>query len=322
MLYSNSTKRYALVDLNTWKFGWMKHFLDLSEWSTQELQDLLRLALYLKDEWRSGGNRPVLKGKILGMVFQKPSLRTRVSFEVGMKHLGGDAIMLGPSEIGLGKRESIADVARVLSGYVDGIMARVFDHAHVTGLAAHSRVPVINGLSDDLHPCQAMADVLTIYEHYGRLEGLKLAYVGDGNNVARSLLNVTTHFSMDFAVASPHGYELPEAQNFPKQTHNIVTATHNPLTAVENADVIYTDTWVSMGQEEETAAREAIFGEYQVNATLLEHAKPGAIVLHCLPAHRGQEITDEVADGAQSAIFQQAENRLHAQKAILVKLMG
>ena len=300
----------------------MKHFLDLSEWSTKDLNELLQLAVYLKTEWRAGGNRPVLAGKILGMVFQKPSLRTRVSFEVGMKHLGGDAIMLGPSEIGLGKRESIGDVSRVLSGYVQGIMARVFDHHHVVELAQYASVPVINGLSDNVHPCQAMADVLTIYENFGKLQGLKLAYIGDGNNVARSLLNACAHFGMDFSIASPKGYELPEATNYPKQTEIMVTSTHDPVTAVQDAHVIYTDTWVSMGQEDEIATRVKIFDGFQINTALLNHAHPGAIVLHCLPAHRGQEITDEVADGPQSVIFQQAENRLHAQKAILVKLLG
>ncbi|RMG83728.1 MAG: ornithine carbamoyltransferase, partial [Chloroflexi bacterium] len=185
----------------------MKHFLELSEWSTKDLWHILKLAVHLKLEWQSGGNRPVLKNKLLGMVFQKPSLRTRVSFEVAMKHLGGDAIMLGPQEIGLGKRESIADIARVLSGYVDAIMARVFDHQHVVELAQYSRVPVINGLSDDTHPAQAMADILTIFEHFGHTKGLKLAYIGDGNNVATSLLYACAHFGINYAIASPEGYD-------------------------------------------------------------------------------------------------------------------
>lgn len=305
----------------------MRHFLEVSEWSAKELRELLDLAVHLKMEWKSGGNRPVLAGKILGMVFQKPSLRTRVSFEVGMKHLGGDAIMLGPSEIGLGKRESIGDVARVLSGYVQGIMARVFDHSHVVGLAQYATVPVINGLSDDRHPCQAMADMLTIYEHFGKLEGLKFAFVGDGNNVAQSSLLACAQLGLDFSIASPEGYELPAS--FIEQSSALVSKSGikvetlvDPIEAVQNADVIYTDTWVSMGQEDEVKAREAKFAAYQVNNKLLSHAKPHAVVLHCLPAHRGQEITDEVADGPHSLIFPQAENRLHAQKAILVKLMG
>lgn len=300
----------------------MRHFLDLTDWSSKALWELLQLAVHLKTEWRAGGNKPVLQGKVLGMVFQKPSLRTRVSFEVGMLHLGGSAIMLGPSEIGLGKRESIADVSRVLSGYVQCIMARVFDHQHVIDLAKYSRVPVINGLSDDQHPCQALADMLTIYEHYGHLKGLKLAYVGDGNNVAVSLLQAAAHFGMNFAIAAPEGYELPVRMLDEARESGIrVEASTRPEQIIDGAHAVYTDTWVSMGQEDEVAAREKIFSAYQVNQTLLKQAAPGAIVLHCLPAHRGQEITDDVADGPQSAIFPQAENRLHAQKALLVQLM-
>lgn len=305
----------------------MKHFLDLPSWSSSDLYELIQMAVHLKREWRTGGNRPVLAGRILGMVFQKPSLRTRVSFEVAIKHLGGDAIMLGPSEIGLGQRESVADVARVLSGYVDGIMARVFEHEHITELAEYATVPVINGLSDARHPCQAMADILTIYEQFGDVAGRKLAYIGDGNNVAVSLLAACAHFGMDFAVATPEGYELPvEAildANDAAREHNIKIETFtDPAAAAFEADVIYTDTWVSMGQEEEAKQRLQTFEKYQVNADLLSKAKATAIVLHCLPAHRGQEITDEVADGPQSRIFAQAENRLHAQKAILVNLLA
>lgn len=305
----------------------MKHFLALHSWGSAELWDILKLAVHLKTEWKSGGNRPVLKDKLLAMVFQKPSLRTRVSFEVAMKHLGGDAIMLSPQEIGLGKRESIADVARVLSGYTQAIMARVFAHEHVEELAKWASVPVINGLSDSYHPCQAMADMLTIFETFDQLKGLKLAYVGDGNNVAASLLNASAQFGLDFAIATPEGYDLPQAvldRATPlAQASGIqVTQTRDPLQAVKDADVIYTDTWVSMGQEEETSQRRAIFQPYQVNEDLVARAKPHAIVLHCLPAHRGDEITDAVADGPHSAIFAQAENRLHAQKAILVKLLA
>lgn len=305
----------------------IKHFLDLHSWRGKDLRQMIELAVHLKKEYRSGGNRPVLAGKILGMVFQKPSLRTRVSFEVAMKHLGGDAIMMGPSEIGLGKRESIPDVSRVLSGYVHGIMARVFDHKHVTELAEYASVPVINGLSDNRHPCQAMADVLTIYEHFGRLEGLKLAYVGDGNNVAASLLVACAQFGMHFAIATPKGYELPtqpmvDATPLANNTGVKIESFTDPKAAIYEADVVYTDTWVSMGQEGETKEREDLFKDYQVNTDLLKNASKKAIVLHCLPAHRGQEITDEVADGPQSLIFPQAENRMHAQKAILVTLMA
>jgi ornithine carbamoyltransferase len=305
----------------------MKHFLDLSSWSSKDLWELIELATHLKTEWRAGGNRPVLAGKILAMVFQKPSLRTRVSFDVAMKHLGGDAIMLGPDEIGLGKRESIADIARVLSGYAQGIMARVFDHAHVEELAKYASVPVINGLSDSRHPCQALADILTIHENFGQLKGRKLAYVGDGNNVAASLLLACAHFGMDFAIATPKGYELPaqvmiDVAEIARQRGTKIETFNDPEAAVYHADVVYTDTWVSMGQEGESEERVETFKPFQVNDDLLQHAKLTSIVMHCLPAHRGQEITDEVADGLHSVIFAQAENRLHAQKAILVKLMG
>ncbi len=288
---------------------------------------MLKVAVHLKMEWQTGGNKPVLKNRILGMIFQKPSLRTRVSFEVGMKHLGGDALMLGPQEIGLGQRESIADISRVLSGYVHGIMARVFEHRHVEELAQYAGVPVINGLSDDSHPCQAMADVLTIYEHFGRLQGLQLAYVGDGNNVAASLLLACAHFGINFAIATPKGYELPanvqiKAARLAQNSGVTIETFNDPRLAVRDADVIYTDTWVSMGQEEEMARRKEAFTPYQVNADLLQDASSDHIVMHCLPAHRGDEITDAVADGPTSAIFRQAENRLHAQKAILVNLMA
>lgn len=305
----------------------MKDFVTLSNWSTQSLQELLDLAVRLKAEWKAGGNAPVLQNKMLAMIFQKPSLRTRVSFEVGMKHLGGDAMMLGPDEIGLGKRESIADVARVLSGYVQGIMARVFAHSHVEELARWASVPVINGLSDSQHPCQAMGDLLTIYEHYGALKGLKIAYIGDGNNVAASLVLAAAHFGSHFSIATPPGYGLSEnalsdAEPFASVSGSRIQTYNDPQLAVDGADVIYTDTWVSMGQEAETEARLKVMWPYQVNAELLRSAAPKAIVMHCLPAHRGQEITDEVADGPHSAIFPQAENRLHIQKAILARLMS
>jgi len=304
----------------------MKHFLDLASWSTDDLRHVLDLAEHLKLEWQSGGNRPILHNKILGMIFQKPSLRTRVSFEVAMKHLGGDAIMLGPQEIGLGKRESIPDVARVLSSYVDVIMARVFAHDHVEQLSIYSQVPVVNGLSDSYHPCQAMADMLTIKERFGSLQGLKLAYVGDGNNVAASLLYAAGHFGLDFSIATPEGYELPPTvremgKQLAARTGIDINMSTNAQQTVAGADVIYTDTWVSMGQEEEAAKRRQVFGDFQVNETLLNLAGSNCIVMHCLPAHRGDEITNDVADGIQSVIFQQAENRLHAQKAILVHLL-
>jgi len=306
----------------------MKDFLAIADYSRDELMGLLELADKLKKEHQSGGNQPLLAGKALAMVFQKPSLRTRVSFEMGMQHLGGHAIYIGPSEIGLGQREAIADVARVLAGYVDGIMARVFAHEHVLQLAEWSDVPVINGLSDYNHPCQALSDAFTLYEHYqGKLEGLKVVYVGDGNNVAVSLMHICAKLGMHFAIANPEGYEMPaEAVKSGKamaaEGGSTIALLTDPAEAVSESDAIYTDTWTSMGQEEEAKKRAAVFPPYQVNAELLKMAKPNAVVMHCLPAHRGQEITDEVADGPQSLLFPQAHNRLHAQKAVLAKLLA
>jgi len=304
----------------------MKHFLELANCSTGELHALLESAMRLKADWQAGGNEPVLRGKTLGMIFQKPSLRTRVSFEMAMKHLGGGAIMLGPQEIGLGVRESIPDVARVLSSYVDGIMARVYDHADVVELAAHSSVPVINGLSDGYHPCQALGDMLTIQEHFGALDGLRLAFVGDGNNVAASVALACAHFGVSFSIATPEGYGMQrpvreQAFGIAGRNGSVLEMCTRPQLAVAEADVVYTDTWVSMGQEAEAAERASEFDAYQVNEELLSAAKPKAIVMHCLPAHRGDEITDAVMDGPQSRIFEQAENRLHAQKAILARLL-
>lgn len=305
----------------------MPHFLAVADLTRTEIENLLDSALKLKKEWAKGGNRPVLKGKALGMVFQKPSLRTRVSFEMGMQHLGGHALYLSPNEIGLGGRESIPDVARVLSGYVDGIMARVFDHQHILELAQWSKVPVINGLSDYNHPCQAMADMLTILERRKKLAGLTMAYVGDGNNVATSLVHICARLGMHFRIATPLDYELPapvvvQARELAAETGSQIFETTDPHQAVQEADVIYTDTWTSMGQEAETEKRKAVFPPYQVNAALVKLARPDVMVMHCLPAHRGQEITDDVADGHHSVIFPQAENRMHAQKAILAWLLG
>ncbi|NOZ26624.1 MAG: ornithine carbamoyltransferase [Chloroflexi bacterium] len=305
----------------------MQHFLSIADLTPEELWRILRLARELKDEWLAGGNRPLLRGKVLGLLFQKPSLRTRVSFHMGMIHLGGDAIYLSPQEIRLGERESVPDVARVLSRYVDGIMARVFAHAHVEQLAAHSRVPVINGLSDYNHPCQALADLLTIWERKGRLEGVRLAYVGDGNNVARSLAFAAALTGIHLVIASPEGYQLDEetvalARSLAERGGGQVTLTTDPLAAVRDADVIYTDVWTSMGQEAEAERRRQVFPPYQVNADLVSRARPDVIVMHCLPAHRGEEITDDVADGPHSVLFDQAENRLHAQKGLLVRLMA
>jgi len=306
----------------------MDHFLSLADLTPDQLRRLLNLAVELKAEWKSGGNRALLKGKTLGMLFQKPSLRTRVSFEMAMIHLGGQALYLSPFEVQLGKRESVPDVARVLSRYVDGIMARVFDHEHVLALAEYSRVPVINGLSDYNHPCQGLADFLTIIERKGwGLQGRRLAFLGDGNNVATSLLFGATLLGMDFAIAGPPGYELPsdvwaQGQRFAEASGSHLLTTHDPDEAVVGADVIYTDVWASMGQEAEAEDRARIFAPYQVNEALVAKAQSDVIVMHCLPAHRGQEITDAVCDGPHSVLWDQAENRMHAQKAIVVELMG
>ncbi|HHX64619.1 MAG TPA: ornithine carbamoyltransferase [Chloroflexi bacterium] len=298
-------------------------FLSLAEFSPDELQALLDLAVSLKREWAEGGNAPRLAGKTLGMIFMKPSLRTRVSFDVGMTQLGGRAIYLGPDEVGLGKRESVADVARVLSRYVDGIMARVFAHDDVVQLARWASVPVINGLSEYNHPCQGLTDLLTIYEKRGRLKGIRLAYIGDGNNVLHSLLLGGALTGMQVVAATPEGYEpLPavveQARQIAADTGACIELVREPAVAARGADVLYTDTWVSMGQEAEAQERHRVFQNYQINEALLTHAAPDAGVMHDLPAYRGKEITDEMADGPRSWLFDQAENRLHAQKAILL----
>jgi ornithine carbamoyltransferase len=305
----------------------MEHFLSLADFTPEEIDELLQLGLRLKEEWRSGGNRPVLAGKSLALVFMKPSLRTRVSFEMAMVHLGGYAFYLSPDEIKLGSRESVPDVARVLSSYVDCIMARVFDHEQILQLAEHSSVPIINGLSDYNHPAQGLADLFTILEVKGKLRGLKVAYVGDGNNVARSLLFGAMKTGVDFAIASPEGYSLSaedreKALAMRAQPNQSITFVTEPAEAVRGADVVYTDVWTSMGQEAESARRLQVFPPYQINEGLVSQAKKDCIVMHCLPAHRGEEITDAVADGPHSVLFQQAENRMHAQKAILVKLLA
>ena len=304
----------------------MKDFLAIADYTQEEIQAILDQAVELKKEWSEKGNPPLFKNKVLAMIFQKPSLRTRVSFDMAMRHLGGDALYLSPAEIGLGKRESIADVARVLSGYVDVIMARVFDHQHVLELAKWADIPVINGLSDYNHPCQAAADALTIQENLGNLKGLNVVYIGDGNNVSVSLMHICAKLGANFTIANPEGYGMDQeavalGEKFAQESGSTIRQLTDPVEAVQGAQAIYTDTWVSMGQDEEAAKRKEVFPPYQVNQKLLEGADKDAIVLHCLPAHRGEEITDEVADGPHSRLFPQAHNRLHAQKSILVKLL-
>ncbi|MGD0878887.1 MAG: ornithine carbamoyltransferase [Anaerolineales bacterium] len=305
----------------------MEHFLDIYDHSPVELQDILNLAVQLKKEYFLKGNPALFKGKVLGMIFQKPSLRTRVSFDMAMRHMGGDALYLSPNEIGLGKRESIADVARVLSGYVQAIMARVFEHNQILELAKWSSVPVVNGLSDFSHPCQAMADALTIQEKFGKAKGLNVVFVGDGNNVAVSLMHISAKLGWNFSIANPEGYDMnPQAIKMAKvvalSSGSQLKFLRDPHEAVKNAQVIYTDTWTSMGQEDETSKREQVFPPFQVNDKLVSEADKEVIVMHCLPAHRNLELTDEVADGPHSVIFPQAHNRLHAQKAILARLFG
>jgi ornithine carbamoyltransferase len=291
--------------------------------SPQDIRRVVNTALVMK----SGRSSSVLKGKTLALLFEKPSLRTRVSFDVAMHQLGGHAVYLSPAEVGLGEREPVADVARVLSRYVDAIAARTFKHETVEELARWADVPVINALSDGEHPCQALADLLTIYEKKGRWRGLVLSFVGDGNNVARSLMLGSALAGMDFRIASPQGYGIAtelvdKAKSLAAASGAAVVCVESPQEAVSGADVVYTDVWTSMGQEKERAERQRAFGGYQVNAELLALASPDAIVMHDLPAHRGEEIADEVIEGPQSAIFDQAENRLHAQKAVLSLILG
>ncbi len=304
-----------------------RHFISLLDYTTEEIHQIIEFACRLKQDVLAGRRDPLLRGRVLGMIFQKPSTRTRVSFEAGMAQLGGSAIYLSSRDIQLSRGESVADTARVLSRFCDGIVARVFGHEDVVELAKHSRVPVINGLSDFNHPVQILCDLMTLHEKRRRLAGLRVAYIGDGNNVAHSWIKGAAKVGIDLRIATPAGYEpRPEVARSVQadftRTGGRVTATRDPIAAVKDADVIYTDVWASMGQESEHDARVKIFQPYQVNGRLLEAAAPGCQVMHCLPAHRGEEITDEVIDGPASIVFDQAENRLHGQKALLCMLMG
>ena len=305
----------------------MRDLLCIADLSTEEIWRILHTAREIKRERQAGGNKPILAGKYLAMIFEKPSLRTRVSFDVGMAQLGGHAVYLSPSEIGLGQRESIADVARVLSGYVDAIQARVFAHRNIQELAFYARVPVINGLSDFCHPCQALGDVLTLWEMRGEVCGQKLAFVGDGHNMANSLLFIGGKLGIHTAVATPVDYEphpavIRLAREFARESGADITITNDPVKAAQDADVVYTDVWTSMGQEAEREQRSSRFADFKVNAELMSIARPEALFMHCLPAHRGQEVTDQVIESPYSAVFGQAENRLHAQKGILALLVG
>lgn len=305
----------------------MNHLLTIADLSVQEFEQILTLTEKLKKETKAGIPHHILKGKSLGMIFAKSSTRTRVSFEVGMSELGGHPLFLSSTDIQLGRGESIYDTANVLSRYLDGIMIRTFKQSDVQDLAKFGSIPIINGLTDDHHPCQALADLFTIYEHKGTLKGLKLAYIGDGNNVAHSLVEACAKAGMHFSIASPVGYEcnsaiMDGAREQAKATGSIIVETNDAVEAISGADAVYTDTWISMGQEAEKAKKVEIFMPYQINKELYSHAKDDAIFLHCLPAYRGYEMTAEIIDSPFSVIFDEAENRLHAQKAVMAILMG
>jgi ornithine carbamoyltransferase len=300
-----------------------RDLISIADLSSGDVQRVVDTSLAMKNGRRSA----VLRGKTLALLFEKPSLRTRVSFDVAMQQLGGYALYLSPAEVGLGEREPVADVARVLSRYVDAIAARTFKHETVEELARWADVPVINALSEGEHPCQALADLLTIYEKKGRWRGLVLSFVGDGNNVARSLMLGSSLVGMDFRIAAPPGYHISpalvdKAQSLAAASGAAIASVDSPQEAVRGADVVYTDVWTSMGQEEERVERRRSFDGYEVNAELLALASPDAIVMHDLPAHRGEEIADEVFEGPQSVVFDQAENRLHAQKAVLALILA
>lgn len=303
-----------------------RDFISLHDYSQEELSFILGVAKDLKAEQRAGCPHPVLQGKTLGMIFTKSSTRTRVSFEVGMYQLGGHALFLSGRDIQLGRGEPISDTARVLSRMVDGIMIRTFSHQEVIELAEFASIPIINGLTDLLHPCQVLADLMTIQEHKGRLTGLKMAYIGDGNNMAHSLMFGGGKMGLHVVIASPQGYKpdssiVTLAQADAKANGGLIEVVDDPVEAVKGADVLYTDVWASMGQEAEASMRMEAFKGYQINSESLKLANKGAIVLHCLPAHRGEEITEDVIEGAQSVVFDEAENRLHAQKAVMALVM-
>ncbi|MDD4752362.1 MAG: ornithine carbamoyltransferase [Desulfitobacteriaceae bacterium] len=304
-----------------------RDFISLHDYTKEELTYFLDVADYLKAEQKAGRETPVLAKKTLGMIFQKSSTRTRVSFEVGMYQLGGYPLFLSSNDLQIGRGEPVEDTARVLARFLDGMMIRTFSHDEVLKLAQYADIPVINGLTDLQHPCQVLADLQTIREYKGRLEGLKMAFIGDGNNMAHSLMHGGAKMGMHVVIASPEGYKpdeemVKEAMEDAKENGGKVEVISDPLEAVQDADVLYTDVWASMGQEEEAAERVRSFAGYQINGKSLQLAKKDAIILHCLPAHRGEEITHEVMEGPQSAIFDEAENRLHAQKAILALLMA
>jgi ornithine carbamoyltransferase len=303
-----------------------KDILSLEELSSEEIVDMIEFAVHLKKMHLNGENPHLLKGKILGMIFDKHSTRTRVSFEAGMLQLGGHGMFLSGKELQLGRGETIEDTAKVLSQYVDAIMIRTFEHEKVTELAKHASIPIINGLTDGHHPCQALADLMTVYEQKGAFQGVKLTYVGDGNNVCHSLLIGGAKVGMHITAACPVHHQpsaevVQAAKDIAKETGAIIEVYENPIEAVKDADFVYTDVWTSMGQEEETAERFQLFQPYQVNENLMQHAHKNYKFLHCLPAHRGEEVTSDIIDGAHSVVFEQAGNRLHVQKALLASVL-
>ena len=322
----NKNKKLDLYNYLAEKPFNQKHLLGLQDYSADEIYQVIALGLKLKDELKNNIPHPILKGKTLAMVFTKSSTRTRVSFEVGIYQLGGIGLFLNSNDIQLGRGETISDTAKVLSRYVDGIMIRTYKQSDVDDLAKYGTVPVINALTDLLHPCQVLADIMTIYEKKSKLAGLKMAYLGDGNNVAHSLMIACSKVGMNFSIGCSPGHEPNEeiiamAKQNALSNGSDIEVIYNPIDAIKNADVVYTDVWSSMGQEEEFEVRKKALSPYQVNSELISYAKPDAIFEHCLPAHRGEEVTTEIIDGPNSVVFDEAENRLHVQKAVMALLM-
>ncbi|GIR56793.1 MAG: ornithine carbamoyltransferase [Candidatus Neomarinimicrobiota bacterium] len=299
-----------------------KHFLHISDYSTDQIWEILHLSKELKTKFHNKENFKPFRDRSLAMIFAKPSARTRVSFETGFEWMGGHALFLGPNDIGIGKREAIKDISRLFSRYNDVIMARLFDHQHIIELAEYSDIPVINGLTDYNHPCQIICDILTIWEHKGSLDNLKICYMGDGNNIVHSWLQLASRLPMDFVCCGPEGFEpdLDTVKMVEDSASSSFQLSHDPISAVRDADVIYTDVWASMGQKEEATEREKVFAPYQVNKDLINNTGKDTLFMHCLPAERGREVTDEVMESKNSIVFDQAENRMHAQNAIMVYL--
>ena len=299
-----------------------KHFLHISDYSTDQIWEILNLSKELKTKFYNKENFKPFRDRSLAMIFAKPSARTRVSFETGFEWMGGHALFLGPNDIGIGKREAIKDISRLFSRYNDVIMARLFDHQHIIELAEYSDIPVINGLTDYNHPCQIICDILTIWEHKGSLDNLKICYMGDGNNIVHSWLQLASRLPMDFVCCGPEGFEpdLDTVKMVEDSASSSFQLSHDPISAVRDADVIYTDVWASMGQKEEATEREKVFAPYQVNKDLINNTGKDTLFMHCLPAERGREVTDEVMESKNSIVFDQAENRMHAQNAIMLYL--